>query len=59
MGLYLSPSINWVSTNDDTETSSNIGFNYGYGIEFSISENTTTFALLSSRGANKIIHSHV
>ena len=39
MGLYLSPSINWVSTNDDTETSSNIGFNYGYGIELSISEN--------------------
>ena len=39
MGLYLSPCINWISTNDNTESGSNIGFNYGYGIEFSLSEN--------------------
>ena len=39
MGLYLSPCINWISTNDDADVGSNVGFNYGYGIEFSISEN--------------------
>ena len=39
MGLYFSPCINWISTNDNVNEGSNIGFNYGYGIEFSISEN--------------------
>ena len=39
MGLYISPCINWISTNDNTEAGSNIGFNYGYGIDILISEN--------------------
>ena len=39
MGLYLSPCVNWITTNDNNDSKSNIGFNYGYGIEFSLSEN--------------------
>ena len=39
MGLFLSPSINSINTNDFSSDKKKIGFNYGYAIEFSFTEN--------------------
>ena len=39
MGLFLSPSINSINTNDFSSDKKKIGFNYGYAIEYSFTEN--------------------
>jgi len=40
MGLYISPSINFIQTDSDhTETNSNPGVVYGYALEVSLNEN--------------------
>ena len=40
MGLYISPAINFIGTNDtDLETSNNPGLIYGYALEIPLSEN--------------------
>tara|TARA_B100000575_G_scaffold253709_1_gene222424 strand:- start:428 stop:1012 length:585 start_codon:yes stop_codon:yes gene_type:complete len=39
MGLFLSPSINSINTNDFSSDKKKIGFNYGYLIEYSFTEN--------------------
>ena len=39
MGLYFSPCINFIHTNTDAETKSNLGIVYGYALEMSLNEN--------------------
>ncbi len=39
MGLYIAPALNSINTNNDAEENKNMGFNYGYIIEYSFTEN--------------------
>ena len=39
MGLYIAPALNSINTNNDAEEAKNLGFNYGYIIEYSFTEN--------------------
>ena len=39
MGLYFAPTINFIQTNSDAETKSNLGIVYGYALEMSLNEN--------------------
>ena len=39
MGLYFSPSVNFIHTNTNAETKSNLGIVYGYAIEMSLNKN--------------------
>jgi len=39
MGLYFAPTINFIQTNADAETKSNLGVVYGYALEMSLNEN--------------------
>ena len=39
MGLYFSPCINFIHTNNESETKSNLGIVYGYALEMSLNQN--------------------
>jgi len=39
MGLYFSPTVNFIQTDSDAETNSNIGIVYGYALEMSLNKN--------------------
>jgi len=39
MGLYIAPTINSINTNDFGHEQRKVGFNYGYSIEYQITEN--------------------
>tara|TARA_Y100001968_G_C19448252_1_gene766720 strand:- start:2399 stop:3088 length:690 start_codon:yes stop_codon:yes gene_type:complete len=39
MGLYFAPAVNFIQTDSDVETNSNIGVVYGYALEMSLNKN--------------------
>ena len=55
MGLYVSPSINWINFGEYDSEGSNSGFNYGYHIEYGLTENhflTSGFEISHKGGEN-------
>ena len=55
MGLYISPSINWINFGDIDSEDSKSGFNYGYHIEYGLTENhflTSGFEISHKGGEN-------